>query len=696
MKLRWLLFLLLAVPVAAQTSAVSGTITDANGQAFANGTYVITFRPVPGNPGPYVTNPGGAAFTQSFSGNLDATGSFTGVTLQRNDFIAPALSTWTFQVCPQASSICFTTNISVTTATLSVTPLVVPPGIAVNPASLPQAYSDSEVIPTNLTSVYKNVTDNLLHYCIAVNASNTSCITWAKTALGGNQVTSIQFGGNTALTGAVVVQPGNAINFSQAGQQVTVNADNATAAQNGVVNLTGDIGGVFSSPSVVGLHFGTNSVPLGSSVPQNPAFFAWNGTSASLVNSPLHINFDTSPDYLGVKGSFNASQGPATGILTVTSSGGTGATYTYQAAEFMGGAQVTPSSAKTCTNNTTLNGSNTCSLSTPCNATNDTMGFWRTAVSGGSPNTVGDLILTASCASGTATLVDTGLAPITNGNLPLIINSSGQIAASVVRSPSFRLGSPVSPGGTIMNDFPNAVSAVSQAGFVFGDGSVVYGEVDDTGALRTNQDYFHIFAPGVVNSSDSLGFGTSSGGNVSVWPGCSACRTLNPYNPGGGIPSANDITLSQRASGGSLPQLDLAPIKVQLVEPPNPIIIQAKASAIASTGLCSGIGVDATACGGEGQYTLHWYVDDHQSCATQGPAQVSFTISFNDGINTKTATIFSTFPLGNPTSSPEVDSGGEAVFWYAGSGSLNYSTTYTACTTGTAEYDLYIVIKRIM
>src|SRR5580693_7198586 len=98
--------LLMAIPAMAQSTTVSGTITDANGQAFANGTYRISFNPnsvappFQWNGSPF--NPGSFVFT----GSLDGSGSFSGISVPSNTFIAPG-TLWTFQVCPAATAPCY-------------------------------------------------------------------------------------------------------------------------------------------------------------------------------------------------------------------------------------------------------------------------------------------------------------------------------------------------------------------------------------------------------------------------------------------------------------------------------------------------------------------------------------------------------------------------------------------------------------
>jgi hypothetical protein len=171
---------LCSVSLSAQTAAISGTITDANSQVYANGTYTITFRPVPGNSGPYYQKGTTTSFTESFTGSLDSNGSFSGVTLQRNDYISPAQTSWTFKVCSQASAPCYSINLVIAASSVDISTLVTPPAIQVSPGALQLAYSDSEIIPSGLGSEYSNLTDNSIHYCTAV--SGNSCSSWSIAA----------------------------------------------------------------------------------------------------------------------------------------------------------------------------------------------------------------------------------------------------------------------------------------------------------------------------------------------------------------------------------------------------------------------------------------------------------------------------------------------------------------------------------
>jgi hypothetical protein len=145
-----LTFLLAAsINAQAQSTTVSGTITDAGSQAWAGGTYRFTFTPNPQFPtGPYTWT--GGTLNQVISGSLDGSGHYS-VSIPSNTAITPINSTWILQVCPNASSPCFSTpatTITGGTQTLNATPPAIaipwtnPPGPAIS------AYADAEITGT--------------------------------------------------------------------------------------------------------------------------------------------------------------------------------------------------------------------------------------------------------------------------------------------------------------------------------------------------------------------------------------------------------------------------------------------------------------------------------------------------------------------------------------------------------------------
>jgi len=191
-----LALLLAAVPAAfAQSTTVSGTITDSGAQAWAFGTVQFTFRPSNSNPtGQYFWN--GAPFDKSTTIPatplpLDGSGSFSGVSVPSNNFINPSGSTWTVQVCPAATTPCFSRSLTITGGTLNISAQIIPPPVNLNltnPFLGARAYTDSEVTGAQPGAIYFNVTDNRIHVCLLTGFP--PC-TWFVLNGGSGTVTSV-------------------------------------------------------------------------------------------------------------------------------------------------------------------------------------------------------------------------------------------------------------------------------------------------------------------------------------------------------------------------------------------------------------------------------------------------------------------------------------------------------------------------
>jgi hypothetical protein len=157
--------LFLSTTAKAQYTTVSGTITDTSSQAWASGTYRFAFFPGQST-GPFYL--AGSPFTPTaFTGTLDGSGSFSGVSVPDNRRISPGGTQWYVTVCPQASSACFTKNVTITGASMSVSALVVPPPpiVQANAQTLPMAYSDSEIAGAVVGSTYFNTTSSEMRVC---------------------------------------------------------------------------------------------------------------------------------------------------------------------------------------------------------------------------------------------------------------------------------------------------------------------------------------------------------------------------------------------------------------------------------------------------------------------------------------------------------------------------------------------------
>jgi hypothetical protein len=175
----FLLILACAASAYGQSTVTSGTILDANGQAFAGGTYNITFNPN-GHVQPFQWN--GAPFTpQTYAGALDNTGSFSGISIPSTNAISPSGTLWRVTVCPLASSPCYSTNVALQGTSLNIGSQITPPAITVSASDYnqPTAYSDGEINGAKVGFLYFNLTDQTIHECtIAVPC------TWVSVAPG--------------------------------------------------------------------------------------------------------------------------------------------------------------------------------------------------------------------------------------------------------------------------------------------------------------------------------------------------------------------------------------------------------------------------------------------------------------------------------------------------------------------------------
>jgi hypothetical protein len=221
--MRWraaaLLFLIFAyagILRADPTTAVSATITDADGVAWAQGTYNIEFRPVPNHPGPYYYNGSSFDTGTTYSGNLDASGAFGPLAIPANTAISPSGSMWIVTVCPAATAVCYTKNFTITGTSQDLSSGLSPPGIVIRADSPGQprftAYTDNEIYGANWGFQYYNLTNKTFRICEqpATGTGSSPQCTWK---VGGNS-TSTSSGGSSppadtcTVVGSFYIQTG--------------------------------------------------------------------------------------------------------------------------------------------------------------------------------------------------------------------------------------------------------------------------------------------------------------------------------------------------------------------------------------------------------------------------------------------------------------------------------------------------------
>jgi hypothetical protein len=291
------LFLLLALLWGATSYAqvtVTGTVTDANSQAFANGTYQFTFATAAGIPGPYSFNGANFPVSTTYSGSLDSSGAFSQA-MAPNNQITPSGSQWILRFCPAADAPCYQTQLAINGAG-SITSSLTPPAIQVQAGLLnqPKAYADSEITSPVVGFVYYNLTSGALRVCTV----SVPC-TWVAVATGAAGVSSV-----FTRTGAVTAQSGDyTANLIPSGTFPTgVAAVTQTAADNSTKLATT----AYVDNDFPGILAGTNS---------NVGLFNWSQTGV-FTNAAQN-------DYLSVV--INGGNDPSTvcNPLNVLNSGGT-------------------------------------------------------------------------------------------------------------------------------------------------------------------------------------------------------------------------------------------------------------------------------------------------------------------------------------------------------------------------------------
>src|SRR6267142_2731001 len=192
------LFLLAPFLAHAQTTSVSGTITDAGGQSWNYGSFSFFFVPSPVNPqGPYRFQGQPFNVNQVISGSLNVSGSFSGALVPDNTFIFPSGSGWRAQFCPAATTACSSVTLTISGATQSVTSSITPPAIVLNLGNPPPgaaAYSDSEIQGAKPGSFYYNINSNTLKMC---SITSFPPCTWL--AFNGSTITSFSAGNLSPL-----------------------------------------------------------------------------------------------------------------------------------------------------------------------------------------------------------------------------------------------------------------------------------------------------------------------------------------------------------------------------------------------------------------------------------------------------------------------------------------------------------------
>lgn len=171
-----LLILALTTLAQAQKTTVTGVVQDSNGTAYASGTFNIDFVNGTGCGLPLLQ---GSPFQMQFTGGLDASGNLPSLSMADNNQVC-AGSQWRFSICNSAGRTCFSTLITITGGSQSVSATLksaaaILPGVgsatslisnSANPAS-----SGVERLANADNECWRNA-GNTADICLTINGSN--------------------------------------------------------------------------------------------------------------------------------------------------------------------------------------------------------------------------------------------------------------------------------------------------------------------------------------------------------------------------------------------------------------------------------------------------------------------------------------------------------------------------------------------
>jgi hypothetical protein len=198
---------------AQQFTAITGTVTDSDAQIWGNALWVASIN-VPGGGTPVYTCGSGGNVPRSYTGHLDATGTFASAQVGNNTCIVPSGTTWTFTVnsaTSAAASIVGPRSITGSTFDAGgyLSPLITAPRIP--SANLVYAYNDTEVVgPAQGDGYIATLTGS----CYFWNGTWTNC-GGGTGACGGGVTANVSFSGQVgAFTGGCLAAVGNPFGMS--------------------------------------------------------------------------------------------------------------------------------------------------------------------------------------------------------------------------------------------------------------------------------------------------------------------------------------------------------------------------------------------------------------------------------------------------------------------------------------------------
>ncbi len=359
-------------------------------------------------------------------------------------------------------------------------------------------------------AVSSSVTNTITNNTVQGNGTRGIWLTsGSNNTISGNAVSSnstvgIELSGNTNEISSNKIHDNGA---SGANDGIKVTGSNNTIANNDITDTagTGNAINISGSGATANLLSGNRFSGTGATVladtGTNTIYDGQVNTNGDIVmrgTNGVAIGLTSATSTISVQGSYVGTALPAPAAPTVTNQGtpSTGQ-YTYAVSATDGfGETLISSTAQTTTGATTLNGTNFNRITWNRVGGAITYKVYRTAVSGGSPATLG-LIGTVNSSTATMQLDDTGLAG--SGSVPAANTTGGASFAAQVLAGSFQGATAVLTGA---NALTLGTTGTSTGAVVFKGSTAASGTLTLAGPNNPNTGNFTLSIPAITASAN--------------------------------------------------------------------------------------------------------------------------------------------------------------------------------------------------
>lgn len=265
-----LLLLFFCTYLSAQTTSISATVTDSDGQTWNNGIYTLQFIPNPSQPNLSIYNINGVPLDQSLllqKGVLSNIGVLSTISIYDNTLVSPVGSSWQLTLCPQASVQCSVLpSLVIQGTSMDLSSFV---DINIKPPRFPASganqygYLDVEISPIPLPGgFYYNVTNPCIRVydpvagwgcvnngrpgCIATGPDGAIQYNTGGACTGGAGLTTNT--GNELFVGSIGYAPAGMIDIRSKAcqasgdfQGLSSTATTTTGGSSNIVNLSGTV-----------------------------------------------------------------------------------------------------------------------------------------------------------------------------------------------------------------------------------------------------------------------------------------------------------------------------------------------------------------------------------------------------------------------------------------------------------------------